>query len=158
MICGRAISVPAHMQVSAHTVLHQRVFECLLSGGLALRRLQADDLCTMQFAAAAEACAAGEGACGCERSLAVAGLGISPRRVSDERARGGRGFNGMLRELGLGEQEFLWINQVMVERLRARGAWRRRSSCRRAAVGDPGAVMFHSARWVGIAADAGGGG
>ncbi len=52
-------SARAHLHMSAHTAIHQRVFECALSGGLALCRLIADDLSLLEYLAGAAACRAG---------------------------------------------------------------------------------------------------
>lgn len=43
----------AHLHVSVHTLAHQRVFECALSGGLPLCRLHADELYRLELAVVA---------------------------------------------------------------------------------------------------------
>lgn len=134
-----------HLHVSLHTAIHQRVFECALSGGLPVCRLMADDLSHLEYLAAAHACRAGEAAV--SDPWRTAGktwrfLGYRPGAC----AAGSR-YARLVEEVGLSEPEFVWLNEIHAQRLRG--------SAEEAIDGDgrslwdlwpdPGAVMFHDA-------------
>lgn len=132
----------AHLQISAHTVIHQRVFECALSGGLPLCRLQADDLTTMQFSAAAEICRDTEPSA----SDPWTTLGFGYRRAGYPAAEhdAGRAFNAFLRRVGLEEAEFVWINPILLDRIARLGSVEGEAFAPARLLGDPGALMFHT--------------
>lgn len=133
----------AHLQVSAHTVIHQRVAECALSGGLALCRLQGDDLGTLEFQAGAEAVIDGVEPVACDpwRALEL-GHRMMGYRAADHVAT--RAFAGLCHGLGLGERGLVWMNTVLIERLGARRTYQGRELPARELLGDPGAVLFTS--------------
>lgn len=132
----------AHLQVSAHTVVHQRVFECVLSGGLPLCRLQADDLATMEFSAAADACAHAEpDACDPWTKVERANGRVGYSTVNYD---GPRRYRDMLRALGLPEAEFAWINPILVERVRRLGSIEGQEHSPDRLLGDAAACMFHT--------------
>lgn len=133
----------AHLHISLHTAVHQRVFECAMSGGLPLCRLQADDLSQLEYLAAATACRAGEPDA------------IDPdRRSADGYRYGGyamdscdaaRRYGEFLRAMGLPVPEHVWLNQIHAERLRSSAA--ERIDGEEQALWnlwpDPAALMFH---------------
>jgi hypothetical protein len=132
-----------HLHISLHSKVHQRVFECAMSGGLPICRLQADDLSTLEYLAAARASRASEpDACDPWRSAALGYRYFGFRPASSE---SGVRYSRLLAQLGLPEPEMLWLNQVHAERLRGSSAeaidgegqtlwdlWP-----------DPGSLMFH---------------
>lgn len=132
----------AHLQISAHTVIHQRVFECALSGGLPLCRLQADDLTTMQFAAAAETCRDAEPSASDPWTTLEFGYRRVGYRATDHDA--GRAFNAFLRGMGLEEAEFVWIDPILLDRIARLGGVEGEACAPARLLGDPGALMFHT--------------
>jgi hypothetical protein len=107
----------AHLHVSAHSIVHQRVFECALSGGVPLCRLQGDDLLTLQFQAVAQAVIAGvEPTCSEPYEVLEFGYGYVGFDVDAHTSL--REFGDLLRDCGLPHQPWLWLNQVHHERLR----------------------------------------
>ncbi len=133
----------AHLHISLHTAVHQRVFECAMSGGLPLCRLQADDLSQLEYLAAATACRTGEPAV------------IDPdRRSADGYGCGGYGLDSceparrygeFLRAMNLPIPQHVWLNQIHAERLRSSVA--ERIDGEEQALWnlwpDPAALMFH---------------
>ncbi len=140
----------AHLQISAHTVIHQRVAECALSGGLALCRLQGDDLGTLEFQAAAEAIIAGHAPVASDPFLR---LELDHRmlayRAADHPAT--RDHAELCRRLGLNRPNLLWMNSVQIERLERRKTYPGRELPARALLGDPAAVLFASSAALEVA-------
>jgi hypothetical protein len=112
----------AHLHISLHTAVHQRVFECAMSGGLPICRLQADDLSQLEYLVAATACRARDPDT------------FDPnRRTADGYRYGGyaldtsapaRRYADFLRTLDLPVPAHVWLNQIHAERLRASPAER----------------------------------
>ncbi|MBY0261819.1 MAG: hypothetical protein K2Q20_05720 [Phycisphaerales bacterium] len=133
----------AHLQVSAHTVIHQRVAECALSGGLALCRLQGDDLGTLEFQAAAEPIIDGHDPVASDPFLILElGYRMLAYRATDHPAT--RDHADMCHRLGLGRPELLWMNAVQIERLARRKTYPGRELPARDLLGDPSSVLFAS--------------
>lgn len=110
-LCARA-----HLHVSAHTAIHQRVFECALSGGIALCRLIADDLSLLEYLAGAAACRAGaEGRV--DRSRVLPG-GYFMHEYSDAAPEVGR-YGELCERLGLARPKCVHFNGIHIERLRS---------------------------------------
>ncbi len=107
----------AHLHISLHTAVHQRVFECAMSGGLPICRLQADDLSQLEYLVGASACRAREPDT------------IDPnRRTADGYCYGGyaldasepaRRYTHFLSALELPVPAHVWLNQVHAQRLRS---------------------------------------
>ncbi|MCC6322139.1 MAG: hypothetical protein IT438_11970 [Phycisphaerales bacterium] len=110
----------AHLQVSAHTVIHQRIIECALSGGLPIMRAQNDDLSSLEFSAALHAAAAAQaesrGCDACDPFTLIRGrwrrLGYSIAATQPARR-----VAALHRALGLPEQLYLWLNSVHADKL-----------------------------------------
>ncbi|MBY0311140.1 MAG: hypothetical protein K2W85_03635 [Phycisphaerales bacterium] len=134
----------AHLHVSAHTAIHQRVFECALSGGIALCRLIADDLSLLEYQAGAMACRAG--AVGREDRSRVQADGYHTHVYGEDVEEVGR-YAELCERLGLDRPRCVRFNGIHVERLR--------SSPHEQVDGlglaltdvfpEPGEVMFHDA-------------
>lgn len=145
-------SASAHLQVSMHTVMHQRVFECALSGGFPLCRLQSDDLSFLQYRAAAETA----------RAYA---LNRQPPDAVDEQtppdhgyrwhgfsalgSDAGRAYSQMRNRLDIplsGNPPMLWLHGAHVERISSNPEAPIDGSefdfC--TLLGDPAAHLFHS--------------
>jgi hypothetical protein len=122
-----------HLQVSAHSIIHQRVFECVLSGGLPIARLTEEDLSTLSFLAAIAA-ARRLPTPGNPREYDVALRATIPGGTGRHRYLGfaiadcpeAMQFAALRQRLGLGDTSpgdasaFLWLNSVHLDRLRAR--------------------------------------
>lgn len=107
----------AHLHISAHTVIHQRIVECVLSGGLPIGRLSEDDLSSLEFEAAAGAALA-------------RGLDASPDACDARTLIRGRyrllGYHvashppamtyaALRQRCGLEADAFVWLNSAHVE-------------------------------------------
>jgi hypothetical protein len=132
-----------HLHMSLHTAVHQRVFECALSGGLPICRLMADDLSHLEYLAAAKASRLGApAACDPWRRAGVSYrfFGYRPEDSPD-----GRKYQHLCAETGLDAPALLWLNEIHAKRLAlspdetvdgdGRSLWDLWP--------DPGAVMFH---------------
>lgn len=106
----------AHLHVSAHTAVHQRVFECALSGGLAFCRLIADDLTLMEYRAAASACRAGAASRVDDAAILPGGHRMHefdaglPQVVE---------YAALCERLGLARPRAVRLNGIHIERLRS---------------------------------------
>lgn len=114
----------AHLQITAHTVIHQRVVECALSGGLPIGRLTEDDLSGLEFEAAAHAALArlagaeradfDGGPDVCDRTAHYRGryrrlgyaLTASPRAMA---------YAALRQRCGLNAEPFVWLNSAHLE-------------------------------------------
>lgn len=109
-----------HLQVSAHTVIHQRIVECALSGGLPVGRIHEDDLSTLghaaALAAASRAAAEGRSQDACDPWTVIGDgyrkFGYAPADCPEAMA-----FMALRQRLGLPTHELVWINSAAVERL-----------------------------------------
>lgn len=120
----------AHLQVSAHTIIHQRVMECALAGGLPIGRVTEEDLSTLQFGAAMHAArralAQGRGpdACAVRRIAGTRHYYAGYSLADCPEAMSLACLRQRLGEFRRGEgaaddqrEAFVWINSVHVERL-----------------------------------------
>lgn len=110
-----------HLQISAHTVIHQRIVECALSGGFPLCRLHEDDLSSLAHHA---------GLCAARRAMderrahdacdpwTVIGDGYRRFGYSAASSPESLAFTGLVQRLGLHASELVWINSAAVDRLR----------------------------------------
>lgn len=131
----------AHLHVSAHTIVHQRVFECAMSGGVPLCRLQGDDLLTIEYQAAAQAVLDGVVPDRCEPYQTLA-LGYRYMGIDASAHPRTAGFVALTRSLGLPEREQVWINQVQLERLQRRKDFPGREHPVVSMLGEPESVLF----------------
>lgn len=132
-----------HLHVSLHTAIHQRVFECALSGGLPVCRLQADDLSHLEYLAGAHACRVGEAVVSDLRRKARFGHRIEGYAIDS--CEQTRRYVNFVRNIGLDAPEFVWLTSIHADRLRAaadetidgdgRSIWDLWP--------DPAALMFH---------------
>lgn len=112
----------AHLQISAHTVIHQRVIECALSGGLPIMRAQEDDLSSLEFSAALHAAdramRTGRGCDACAAFMLIRGkwrrLGYAVADCPE-----GMKVTALRERLGLPVDPFVWLNSVHAEKLAA---------------------------------------
>ncbi len=137
-----------HLQVSAHTVIHQRVVECALSGGLPLARVQADDLSGLDHwgaMAAARNKLTNDPSCdatdpwtiirGRYRRLAYA-VADCPETMA---------VTALRQRLGAPAGEFVWLNSAHIELMKAASADARALEPHRSLFrlfGDPSEYMF----------------
>ncbi len=118
----------AHLQVSAHSIIHQRIMECALAGGMPIGRVTEEDLSTLEFAAAvagarrAHAAERGPDVCGLRpisgtrhRHTGYA-IADSPEAMSLACLRQRLGMRARPREEDQ-HDAFVWINSIHVERL-----------------------------------------
>lgn len=140
-----------HLQVSAHTVLHQRLAECALSGGLPISRAQEDDLSTLMHWAAVRTAAArlaeghprASGDC-CDPWTV---LGTRYRRLGYPVAEcpEAMAVTSLRERLGLRADEWIWLNSSRFERLEREGGAAEELPPHRslfAVLGDPAEYMF----------------
>lgn len=112
----------AHLQISAHTAIHQRVIECALSGGLPVMRAQEDDLSSLEFSAALHAADRairdGRECDACDAFTLIRGQW---RRLGYAVADCPEAMKvAALRErLGLPADSFVWLNSVHAQKLAA---------------------------------------
>ncbi|MFN7020654.1 MAG: hypothetical protein ACK4WH_04900 [Phycisphaerales bacterium] len=111
-----------HLQVSAHTVIHQRIVECALSGGLPVGRIHEDDLSTLAHAAAvaaaSRAIAEGRSHDACD-PWTVIGDGYRKFGYATAGCAETMAFSALRQRLGLHAEELVWINSSAVERLQS---------------------------------------
>jgi hypothetical protein len=107
----------AHLHMSAHTAVHQRVFECALSGGLALSRLQSEDLSQLEYLAAAHACRVCEPVA--SNPWVVARMGYRLQAYPVGSCEEARRYGEFVRDMGLAERSLVWLSQIHAERLRS---------------------------------------
>lgn len=117
-------SARAHLQITAHTVIHQRVVECALSGGLPIGRLSEDDLSGLEYEAAAHAALARRA--GAERDLFNGGPDVCDR-TAHFRGRYRRlgyaltaspramAYAALRQRCGLNADPFVWLNSAHLE-------------------------------------------
>lgn len=109
-----------HLQLTVHTIVHQRIIECALSGGTLVARTHADELSTLAFLAAANTCRDGAEPIACHatrRSLS----GDPMLAYRADTSPHGQRLNQLNRALGLPEHELLWLGQPHIERVRSEG-------------------------------------
>ncbi len=115
-------SAAATLQVSLHSAVHQRVFECALAGGLPICRLNDDDLSALRHWAAAEAYKHGEpAACKAERIRYRDGRVFEWLGFPADDREEGRRVNALLRGLGVPERGWWWLNSAHAPALRGGG-------------------------------------
>ncbi len=134
----------AHLHISLHTAIHQRVFECAMSGSLPICRLQADDLSQLEYLAAAHACRANIRPLPLDRGRRTSdGYRYEPYALDscDEARR----YGAFTSALGLPTPEAVWLNGVHAERLRSSPSERIDGDGESLwdLCPDPAALMFH---------------
>jgi len=118
----------AHLQVSAHSIIHQRIFECVLAGGTPIARISEDDLSSLEYAAslnAAKSALASGHTHDASDPWRLIPLNRRYFGYRVERAPGGEGtrYAALRERLGLPEharsnnRALIWINSAHVERL-----------------------------------------
>lgn len=136
----------AHLHVSLHTAVHQRVFECAMSGGLPICRLQADDLSQFEYLVAAAACRTREPDTFDPDRRTADGYRYGGYAIDDSEPA--RRYADFLRSLDLPVPAHVWLNQIHAERLRASPA--ERIDGEEQALWnlwpDPASLMFHDER------------
>ena len=112
--CYQAARV--HLHISLHTAVHQRVFECAMSGGLPICRLQADDLSQLEYLAAAHACRAGARPIADVPALPVSrGYHYQPYPIDS--CDQSRRYGSFVRSMGLDAPQAVWLNSIHAQRL-----------------------------------------
>lgn len=105
-----------HLHVSVHTAIHQRVFECAMSGGLAVCRLMADDLSHLEYLAGMKGARLGPPAvCDAWRTAGTSAYRYLGYRTAETEE--GRRWVDLMERMGLGRPEFAWLNGIHAERL-----------------------------------------
>lgn len=132
----------AHLHVSLHTALHQRVFECAMSGGLPLCLLQGDDLSSMHFDAAAACCRTADA----DVAHPWVRLPHNARLLGwlCDRHPPGAEFAALRLDLGLQVEPAVWLNSVHVDRLRADPAGSTDAPQIARLLGEPASIFFHT--------------